>query len=203
MYDTLADETTVLNLIPLLRERGIEADYVATGAEALARLTGLIPAAAEVNSGFSTTLEQIGFVDLLKTGSHKWINIKAGILAETDPMKQHQLRRKGVLSEYFLGSVHAVTEQGQTLTASGTGSQIPAYAYSSPNVIWVVGTHKIVPTLADGFNRINDYVFPLEDRRMKALGFPGTSLSKIMVIEREVSPLRKLRMILVNERLGF
>jgi hypothetical protein len=203
MYDTLADEATVRNLIPVLREHGIEADYVETRAEALASITRLIPADAEVNSGFSTTLEEIGFVHLLKTGSHRWNNVKAGILAETDPVKQHQLRRRGVLSEYFLGSVHAVTQQGQTLTASGTGSQIPAYAYTSPNVIWVVGTQKIVPTLADGFTRIHDYVFPLEDRRMKALGFPGTSLSKIMVIEREISPLRRLRMILVNERLGF
>jgi hypothetical protein len=203
MYDVLANAATVEQLIPVLHARGIESEYVHDRHAALERLKSLMPAGAEVNSGFSTTLEEIGFVDWMKSGKHAWKNVKQDILAERDHLAQHELRKRGVLSEYFLGSVHAVTRQGQTLTASGTGSQLPSYAYTSRNVIWVVGTQKIVSDLETALKRIEEYAFPLEEKRMRAVGLPGTALSKILLINAEISPLRKVRMILVGERLGF
>ena len=54
-------------------------------------------------------------------------------------MKQGKLRRESCLAEYFLGSIHAVTEQGEIIVASNTGSQLPSYVFTSNNVIWVVG----------------------------------------------------------------
>jgi hypothetical protein len=113
------------------------------------------------------------------------------------------LRKRDVLLGYFLGSVHAVTQQGQTLTASGTGSQLPSYPYTSANVMWVVGTHKIVPDLEAGLKRIQKYAFPLEEARLKAAGLRGTALSKILIINTEISQLGKIKMILVGEQLGF
>lgn len=203
-YEQLADHETVEKLIPALKERGIEAIIVATKEQALEKIKELIPQKASVQTGSSVTLEQIGFIEYLKTGQHGWDNLKAKVLSEKDPAKQAVLRRESNLADYFLGSVHAVTTDGQLLIASNTGSQLPSYAFSAPNVIWVVGTHKIVKTLDDAFKRLEDYVFPLENNHMQELYKVGSNISKILIFKNE-SPFnnRHLRIILVNERLGF
>jgi hypothetical protein len=118
-------------------------------------------------------------------------------------LKQAELRRKSVTADYFLGSVHAVTQAGEVVIASNTGSQLAPYSYSSQNVIWIVGAQKIVLNLEEGMRRIREYCLPLEDNRMKQAGFKGSSIGKILIFERENLPNRKITLLLINEKLGF
>lgn len=201
-YEKIPPRKTVDKVINALKPRGISAEFVATKEEALARLKELIPAGAELMCGGSTTLEQIGFIDILKSGKHNWNNLKDKILSEKNAAKQAELRKNSVTSDYFLGSIHAVAETGEIVVASATGSQIPAYAFSSNNVIWVVGTQKIVPTLNDAFKRVREYCLPWEDKRMKSVGASGTTIGKLLIFEREILP-RKIKLIFVGEKLGF
>lgn len=113
------------------------------------------------------------------------------------------MQRLGATPEWVLGSVHAVTETGEALIASNTGSQLPAYAFGVGKVIWVVGTQKIVKDREEGLGRIYEHSLPLEsERAKKAYGVPGSAVNKILIVNREVQPGR-ITMILVNERLGF
>jgi L-lactate utilization protein LutC len=196
-----ADEKTILDTIQSLERRGISAEVVPDKASALGAATRLIPDGAEIMMAGSRTLEDIGFVDLLKSGTHGWTNLKAAILAEEDPSRQMKLRKEATLSQYFLGSVHAVAKTGEVVTASGGGSQLASYAYSAEKVIWVVGTQKIVATLADGMTRVREHSLPLEDARMKGLGYPGSAIGKILIVERE-RPGR-IHLIFVSENIGF
>jgi hypothetical protein len=70
---------------------------------------------------------------------------------------------------------------------------------------WVVGTHKITSNLDEALRRLREHCVPLEDKRMKSLGAPGTVLSKILIYEKESHPqtIFNVRVILVNEPLGF
>ncbi len=155
-------------------------------------------------NGASRTLEQIGFIEYLKSGQHDWNNLHAAILAEKDPAKQMILRKQAVLSDYYLGSVHALAETGEFVIASNSGSQLPHIVFTSPNLIFVVSTKKIVPTLADALQRLEKYVVPLEEQHMQQLYRVGTAPNKIVIFKGENSMLgRKVRMILVNEPLGF
>ncbi|MFH1750244.1 MAG: LUD domain-containing protein, partial [Candidatus Micrarchaeota archaeon] len=78
-----------------------------------------------------------------------------------------------------------------------------AYAYGAGKVIWVVSTAKIVKNLDDAMSRIEEYVLPLEsERARKAYGADGSSINKILIIKKEVSPDRA-QLIFVNEKLGF
>ncbi len=63
---------------------------------------------------------------------------------------------------------------------------------------------KIVPTLADGMKRLEEYVVPLEDKNIMAKYNIHTMLSKIVIFKHE-NPMmgRKVNLILVNENLGF
>ena len=125
-------------------------------------------------------------------------------MSEKDPGRQRELRVKATGAEYFIGSVHAVAETGEVVVASASGSQIPAYAFNARNVIWVVGTQKIVPSLEEALRRIREHALPLETSRMKSLGYPGSMIGKLMILERELTMLeRDLTMVFVNEKLGF
>ncbi len=203
-FDTLASAETVEKTAEAIRARGLDVISVATKADALAKIKELIPAGASVMNGASRTLEEVGFIDYLKAGEHGWNNLHANILAETDPAKQAALRKQSVISDFYLGSVHAVAETGELVIASNTGSQLPHIVFTSPNVIFVVSTKKIAPSLADALARLNEHVVPLEDVRMKAAYGVGTMVSKIVIFQHEHSMMkRKVQVLFVNEDLGF
>jgi len=202
MWTELADEETIEETSNALMTRGVHVEFYKTKDEALERLKVFIPAGATVMTGASETLKEIGFIGFLKSGNHGWNNLKDKIVSEKDPAKQFELRKQSTTADYFLGSVHAVARSGQVVVASNTGSQIPSYAYSSNNVVWVVGVQKIVNSLEEGLRRVREYCLPLEDKRMKAAGSDGSSIGKILIFERERLPTRKVTLIFVNERVG-
>ena len=172
--------------------------------EALEKVKLFIPKGASVMNGSSRTLEEIGFVEYLKSGTHGWKNLHEEILAEKDPAKQATLRKQAVLSDYYLGSVHAVAETGQLVIASNSGSQLPHIVFTSPNLVFVVGMQKLAPNLDVALSRVQEYVLPLEDKRMKDVDMGGSAISKLLIFEREpVFMGRKVYVIFVNEKLGF
>ncbi len=203
-YAMLANTEAVNKTISGLAERGMEGIMVNSRAEALEKIKSLIPAGASVMNGSSRTLEEIGFIDYLKSGTHGWKNLHEEILAETDKEKQSVLRKQAVLSDFYLGSIHAIAETGEFVIASNSGSQLPHIVFTSPNLIFVVGMQKLVSNLDEALARVREYVLPLEDQRMKDAGMGGSAISKLLIFEREPSFMgRKVHVIFVNEKLGF
>jgi hypothetical protein len=49
------------------------------------------------------------------------------------------MRKLGAAPDYIVGSAHAVTDDGEIIIGSGSGSQLGAYAYAGGNVILVIG----------------------------------------------------------------
>jgi len=203
-YEQMATDEVLKKTVNALKTNGVEAEVVETKEEALEKIKSYIPAGASVMNGSSRTLEQVGYVDYLKSGKHPWNNLHAGILAETDAAKQAVLRKQSVISDFYLGSVHALTEDGQMVIASNTGSQLPHIVFTSQNLIFVVGSQKIAANLDEALTRLEKYVFPLEDARMKSVGYGGSQISKLLIFKKE-NPImgRKVRVIFVKEELGF
>ncbi len=203
-YTKLAPPQTVAKTAEGLKPRGFEPIVVENGAKALELIKTSIPKGASVMNGASTTLEQIGFIDYLKSGEHGWVNLHAQILAEKDKEKQAQLRKYSVVSDYYLGSAHVITEGGEMVFSSNSGSQMPHLVYTSQNLILVVSTKKIVPTLQDAFDRIDKHIVPLEDQRMMKLYGIGTRRNKTVILHSESEHAkRSVKVLLVNEDLGF
>jgi len=201
LWERLPDKETVDVAIRALNARGFKAELVPDRRAALEKVRSLIPDGAEVMTGSSKTLEEIGLVNALSTGDHPWNNLKAKIVSERDREKQMTLRRMATFADYFIGSVHAITTEGEMVAGSASGSQLGAYAFGGKNLIIVAGTNKITEDLNEALLRLREHSVPLEDQRMKSLGFPGTYLSKVFIYEGERQ--RNVRVILVNERLGF
>lgn len=201
-WDRIPDQPTIDRTIAGLRERNFNPVFVPDRTAALNRLKQVIPAVAEVMTGSSTTLEEIGFIAYLVSNQHPWRNWKDRIFAEKDTTRQMDLRRLSTTAEYFLGSVQSVTEAGQVLGTDASGSRQGGYVYGAKYVIWVVGVNKMVSDLDMAFRRLREHCVPLEDARMKRAGFRGTFIGKMVVYEREGIPDR-ITTILVGEKLGF
>jgi|SRR5579885_112266 len=202
-WNIVADDATIEKTAAALNTNGINTIIVATGQEAKEKSLDLVPKGAEVMAMTSVTLRTIGVTAAIdESGTYNSIRNQ---LNKLDRNTQNlQMQKLGAAPEYTLGSVHAVTQDGKVIIASNTGSQLPAYAYASPHVIWVVGAQKIVKDLDAGFKRIYEYVLPRESVRLnKQYNITtGSFVSKLLIINREINP-KRLTMIIVKESLGF
>ncbi len=69
-----------------IEANGHEVTVLVNKEEAFEFLKKLVPPNVSINNGHSTTLEEIGFIDYLKTAT-EWKNIHAEILSENDYVK--------------------------------------------------------------------------------------------------------------------
>ncbi len=198
----LASDDVVARVAAALEKRNVQVIVVSSSKEALDKLIELVPEGAEMHTGTSTTLQDIGYIDFLMSDTGRYNILGKAMAEESDPERRLELRRRAATAQYFISSVHAIAETGEVVVASRTGSQIAPYAFGSQHVIWVVGTQKIVPTLEDAIRRVREYSLPMEDQRVKKLGGPGSIVGKFMIFENEIQPDR-ITAVLVKEKVGY
>ncbi|MGB8252833.1 MAG: LUD domain-containing protein [Anaerolineaceae bacterium] len=201
IYTNLASEAQIKRTVKALETNNIQVLVAENGTDAKKMVLEIIPLTADVFTATSATLQTLGINEELdKSGRFNSLRAR---LSKMDPKTQNrEMQKMGATPEYMIGSVHAVTESGQILIASKTGSQLAGYVAAAAHVIWVVGTQKIVPTLETGMRRLEEYTLPLENARsLKAYGV-GSSINKLLIINREFIAGRAT-MILVKENVGF
>ncbi|GAB3491383.1 LUD domain-containing protein [Amycolatopsis cihanbeyliensis] len=180
-----------------LRGRGITVDVVDTVPGARQRVNELLPPGKAVFTAASETLRLSGITEDVDE-SGRFVSLRE----QLPPGDIEQFRLRGTTPDVIVGSVHAVTEGGELLAASASGSQLAPYAAGAAQVLWVIGAQKVVPDLDTALRRIRTYSFPKEHARcLEAYGQPSV-LSKILIIEREIFPGRATA-VLVREPIGF
>jgi hypothetical protein len=157
--------------------------------------------AADVLVSTSETLIQIGLAKEVEE-SGRYESIRKRMFALDRKAQELEFRQMSQAPQIDVGSAHAVTEEGDLLFGSATGSQLGPYSFGAGKVIWVVGAQKVVPTLQDGLKRLREYALPMEDARALVAYGVNSGLNKILVISREHVPDRA-NVILVEEALGF
>lgn len=201
-YNQLATEVIIKKTVSALKENGIEAVVVENGQEAKEKVLFMLPQKAEVMTMTSVTLDTVGISKEIND-SGKYVSVRNKLYSLNRETQGKEMQQIGAAPEFVVGSVQAVTEDGKVVVSSNSGSQLPAYTYGSSKVIWVVGTQKITKDLDGAMKRIYDYVLPLENERAhKVYGVPGSFVSKLLVINREIMSGR-ITLILVKESLGF
>jgi len=196
----LTDNKTVEKTAEALRRNGIEVFIAENGAEARKKVFELIPEGSEVMNNKSATLDAIGVSkEILESG--KYVSIRKMLTKINDEKQRHAFRRKSSSVDYDVGSVQAVTEDGQLVVVSNTGSQLAPIASAAEHVILVVSTQKIVKNLDEAFRRIEEHSLPLESEQLKKLFGVPSNISKILIINREHR--NRIQLIFVKEKLGF
>lgn len=199
-WDKVADEETLAKAAKALRLKNIEVIIAENGNEAKEKLLSMIKEGSAIMEASSTTLKQIGAHEVINE-SGRFVPLNKEVSKENDSAKRAELRRSLPSPDYAVGSVHAVTEDGQMLIASASGSQLPSYAFTAKRVILAVGTQKIVKNVDLGIKRIYEHSLPLETARMmKAYGMPST-VNQILMIEKGIQG--RMTVIFIKEKLGF
>jgi hypothetical protein len=201
-FSKIAGQEVIGKASEALAANGFNVVVVETGEQAKQEVLNLIPKNAEVMTMTSVTLESIGIAKAINdSGDYDSVRLKLNTMNRET--QGRDMQKLGAAPTYTIGSVHAITQDGKVLIASNTGSQLPAYAYGAGKVIWVVGAQKIVKNLDDAMRRIYEYVLPLEsERAKKAYGAPGSFVSKLLIVNKEVTKDR-ITIVIVKEPLGF
>jgi hypothetical protein len=195
-----APAAAIAKVVAALQGNNIDVRVVETGEEARRLVLDLVPAGAEVHSGRSKTLEDLGlFHELFESG--RYDSVRARTLPMDRKTQGREIRKLTAAPDYMLGSVQAITEGGDLVVASASASQLGPYASGAGRLILVVGSQKIVSDLDEALRRIDEHVFPYEDAVVRRRLNMGTFLGKVLIIRREWIDGR-ITVILVREPVG-
>lgn len=200
-YSIIAPDSVVERTAAALEKNGMRAIIVNTAAEARDAVLDMVPDGSHVYTTTSRTLDDTGIAAALND-SEQYQSIRKRVMNMDRATEMREIRKLQTTHDYVVGSVHAVTETGSVLIASGSGSQLPTYAYGGEKVIWVVGAQKIVKDVDEGLDRLEQYSLPLESERMQGLYGRNSSLNKILIVKKEGTAGR-ITVVLVKENLGF
>ncbi len=199
-YTTIPNDEMIEATKVALEKNGFTVLIAENGEDAKRKALELMAPQSEVMTMTSVTLDTVGLAVAINE-SGKFNATRSKLMDKTVSVREK--KRFGGGPEFTVGSVHALTADGQVVIASNTGSQLGAYAYGADHVIWVVGAQKITENLDAGLKRVYDYVLPLEsERAKKAYGAAGSNVSKLLIVSKEVTPSR-ITIIIVKEALGF
>jgi len=199
-FERPADRAHLERTAAALASRGFQVHVADSSKEARRLVLDAIPDGAEVHIALSETMRELGITaEIDESGRYDSVRSRLRLLDRAT--QGRQVRKLGAAPDYIVGSAHAVTDDGEIIVGSGSGSQLGAYAYAGGHVILVIGHQKLVRDLGDGLRRVREYSLPREHARMQSLGRPGSLLAKTLIIHRE--PSSRITVILVPETLGF
>ncbi|ONH28718.1 LUD domain-containing protein [Pseudofrankia asymbiotica] len=184
-----------------LTAHGFTVEILDDAAAARTRVRDLIPEGASVFTAASETLRLSG-IDADINTSGRYQAVKPRVLVMDRAVRGDDIRRLLASPDVVLGSVAAVTETGSLVVASGSGSQLPAYAGGAARAIWVVGAQKVVPDLSTALRRVEEHALPLESIRAQAVYGQPSAVNRLLVLNAEPHPGRGT-VLLLREAVGF
>jgi LUD domain len=197
-----ADEATIERTVAALRGLGYDVHLAADAADAKRMVLDLLPEGAEVGQGASQTLEEIGVTrELEESGRYDAVRKRTRAMDRTTPEGLRAMRKLGVGPDWYVSSAHALTADGTFVVASNTGSQLAPLAFGAGEVIFVIGSQKLVPELAAAMRRLEEHSLPLENARMRGLYDTDSEIRKVLLIHREFRPQR-FHVVIVREPVG-
>jgi hypothetical protein len=200
-FATAASEEQLQRSAEALRVKGAAVEVVDTAVEARRRVTDLLPVDQSVFTAGSETLRLTGLAEDINE-SGRYLSARKQIAALDFATQYDEMRRLGALPDVVVGSVHALTEDGEAVIASMTGSQLGPYVSGASKVVWVVGSQEIVPDLETAVRRVRLYSLPLEDGRARlAYGMPSAA-NKILIVAGDSTPGR-ITVVITRETIGF
>lgn len=202
-FTQLAEEKALDTTVKALEKNGFKVLVAENSEKAKKLFFEIVPKGASVMNNTSRTLKDTGIQDALEN-SGDYDSIHKKVLAMDRKKDGRRINELRSVVDWAAGSFHAVTQDGHIMMASGSGSQIPGYAYGANHVVFVAGTQKVVKDLDEGLERIYKHSLPLESERINQVynTTAGSNPRRILIMNTEANPERT-SVILVKEVLGF
>lgn len=204
------NEKLAASLVKSLKERNFDAYYCGNSSEMIQLVLSLIPDKASISFGGSMTIRDSGLVRELKECKRFCVLDRD----EVKPEERKEFMKAAMFCDFFLASANAITEDGVIVNVDGTGNRVAPMIFGPDNVIVVVGMNKVVKNYDDAIARARNYAAPVNAQRFD-IKTPCKNLGKCMnckspdsicstiVTHRLSKPQGRIKVILVNEELGF
>ena len=199
-FTTLPDESTLQATVVALEEHGFSTEVVDDLDAARQAVLARIPRGSSVMTNTSMTLADTGIADAINDGG-PYDSARNKMFALDFATQAQQMKAIGGQPGFALGSVHAITRDGTLVIASSSGSQLASYAWGAASVIFVVGAHKLVPTLEAAHQRIYQHSLKLEDARAQAAYGQHSQVGKVLEIHQELPG--RIHIVLIRQVVGF
>ena len=157
----MRNEKLGARVVEALNSRNMEAYYVETKEEAVKKALELIPKGSSINMGGATSVKECGLYDAVSNGDYEFYDrdkVKT-------PEEKEEIARKALSSDYFLGSVNAMSEDGVFINIDGNANRVAAYAYGPKHVLLIVGMNKVVKSEEDALHRARNEAAPINAQR--------------------------------------
>lgn len=197
-------------VVKALESRNMEAYYVKTKEEALAKALELIPEGSSISWGGTMSAQEIGLTDALHKGNYDVYDREQ---VETREEKE-KIAHQALNCDFFIGSTNALSEDGVLVNVDGNANRVAAFAYGPKNVLLIVGINKVVKTEADAMSRARNEAAPINAQRFGVdtpcvkngscfnCKSPQCICCQILITRFSKVP-KRTKIILVDENLGF
>ena len=147
-----------------LRRNNMDVYCVASKTEVPPLVQSLLHDGDTVAAGGSTTLQQTGVNDLLRSGNYRFLDRD---VAGLTPQQTREIFLGAFTADAYLASANAVTLNGEIYNVDGNGNRVAALCYGPPSVILVVGCNKLVDDLKQAVARVKQVAAPKNVDRLQ------------------------------------
>ena len=119
---SMRNEVLGTRVVKAIESRNMEAYYVKTKEEALAKALELIPEKSTVSWGGCESAKEIGLLDALHNGDYEVLDREDKMTRE----EKQEVARKALTCDVFIGSTNAVSEDGVMVNIDGNANRVAA-----------------------------------------------------------------------------
>ena len=157
-FEKLAERT-----VEALKNNGINAYYVETGAEARELVTDLVEKNATIGHGGSLTLKEIELLEAFKNENYRLEYIADDLPADIKTEK----RREIMTADYYFTGTNALTVDGKLVNIDATGNRVASMIFGPGHVIVFAGINKIHRSLEEALNYAQNEAAVINAKRLK------------------------------------
>ena len=199
------------NTAEALEKNNFTAYIAEDKAQAVEILKTLINEGDTIGLGGSATLNELGVVELCRDPKYKLLDRYAKGLS---PPETSEILRQSLLSDVFITSTNAVTENGELYNVDGRANRVAAMLFGPLSVVVIAGYNKIVKDIDAADNRVRQIAAPMNCVRLSRetpctkLGHcadcrsEGRICADRVIMSRQMTKGR-VKVILVKEELGY
>ena len=201
------NEKLAKKVIEGLKSRNMTGYYASSKEEALKIALDLIPEGSRVGKGGAQSAVDIGLDAALKSGNYDYVANRSFETNKEGYMFSY-------MSDVFIGSTNAITEDGILVNIDCTSNRVSAYAYGPDKLILIVGMNKVAKDVDDAMKRARNIAAPANAQRFDVktpCNVNGTcanckspdTICCQFLITRFSRQTDRIHVILVNDNLGF
>ena len=200
---------TAKSIIKELEKRNMEGYFCESSEKAVELVLSLLPENATISWGGSETIKECGLMDAIKAGNYTLLD-----RAAVTPEAYREFYSKVVMTDAFLMSSNAITENGELVNIDGAANRLACLLHGPQSVYVIVGMNKLVSDVEAAIGRIRNTACPANTLRLNRktpcalTGKCGdcysqdSICSQIVVTRRSTQP-KRIKVILVAENLGY